>query len=81
MVSLRISIESPWRKHRIRSDEDPYIDNRCSESEDLSLMSESLKKEIKERIGDGGDPGCSTTEGVGGFVLDSCECEHIMTIE
>ena len=25
----RISMESPWRKHRLRSDEDPYIYTRC----------------------------------------------------
>ena len=62
-----ISIESPWRKHRLRSDEDPYIYTRCSESEGLSLRSESLKHQIKERIEDGGYPARSTAEGVGGF--------------
>ena len=63
----RISMVSPSRKHRLRSDEDPYIYTRCSESEGLSLRSESLKHQIKERIGDGGYPARSTAEGVGGF--------------
>ena len=66
--SHRISIESPSRKHRLRSDEDPYIYTRCSESEGLSLRSESLKHQIKERIGDGGYPARSTAEGVGGLM-------------
>ena len=64
-----ISMESPSRKHRLRSDEDPYIYTRCSESEGLSLRSESLKHQIKERIGDGGYPARSTAEGVGGFSI------------
>ena len=62
-----LSMVSPSRKHRLRSDEDPYIYTRCSESEGLSLRSESLKHQIKERIEDGGYPARSTAEGVGGF--------------
>ena len=62
-----LSIESPSRKHRLRSDEDPYIYTRCSESESLSLRSESLKHQMKERTEDAGYPARSTAEGVGVF--------------
>ena len=72
-----ISIESPWNLHGISIEETStlqrrgplhiYIYTRCSESEGLSLRSESLKHQIKERIEDGGYPARSTAEGVGGF--------------
>ena len=64
-----LSMVSPWRKHRLRSDEDPYIYTRCSESEGLSLRSRSWKHQIKDRIEDGGYPARSTAEGVGGYLM------------
>ena len=63
-----LSMVSPWRKHRLRSDEDPYIYTRWSESEGLSLRSRSLKHQIEDRIEDAGYPARSTAEGVGGLL-------------
>ena len=63
-----LSMVSPSSLHRLRSDEDPYIYTRWSESEDLSFRSRSLKHQIWARIEDEGYPARSTAEGVGGFV-------------